>query len=258
MLGLASGGPFMAAEVPLGAATTVSVGLTEQHLDHDRVPFLSDAERAAYAGIDALEANAINLRMTHRATSNLTFNASWAHVRERNSLLGVQSRERTDLAHGAVTDTLTLASTLKLRQGLTLAVSATAGRTNTSGAPEQGFTTADSVLSSAFAASATWQGVVGRRDALRLSVSQPFHVERGQLAYDSVQVVDRATGELGVVDQRFDIGGTPRAFTGELLYAAPILDDAGEIGLFGRADFSGENQGEVNQFAVGGRINVRF
>ncbi|MGZ8350973.1 MAG: hypothetical protein ACXWU2_13165, partial [Allosphingosinicella sp.] len=105
---------------------------------------------------------------------------------------------------------------------------------------------------------ATWQGVLGRGDALRLSVAQPFHVERGELNYSSVEVVDRATGELGVADQSFDIGGAPRAFTGEVLYATPILDDAGEVGLFGRADLSSQGNGEINQFAVGGRVNVRF
>ncbi|MGZ8281640.1 MAG: S8 family peptidase [Allosphingosinicella sp.] len=258
LLSLASGGAFMAAEVPLGTATSVSFGLTQQHLDHRRAMFQSDAERAAFAGVEAREADAMNVRMTHRASPNLTFSGAWARISERNSLLGVQSRELSDLSHGAVTDTLTIASTLQVRDGFTLAVSGTAGRTTTAGSPEQGFTTDNGVLSSAFAVSATWQGVLGRGDALRLSVAQPFHVERGELNYSSVEVVDRATGELGVADQSFDIGGAPRAFTGEVLYATPILDDAGEVGLFGRADLSSQGNGEINQFAVGGRVNVRF
>jgi hypothetical protein len=179
----------------------------------------------------------------------------------------VQSREQTDLPRGAVTDTLTLASTLKVRQGFTLAVAATAARTNsagapeegfTPGAPEQGFTTGNDVLSSSFAVSATFQGIARRGDALRLSVAQPFHVERGELRYGSIEVVDRSTGELGLADQSFDIGGRPRNFTGELLYAAPILGDAGEVGLFGRAELRAQDGGEIDQFAVGGRVNIRF
>lgn len=258
MLGLASGGAFMAAEFPFGTATTVSVGMTQQSLDHDRRAFRSDRDRAAYFGVQDLEAEALTLRMTHRATANLTFNASWAHIRERNSLLGVQSHERADLSQGAVTDTLTLSSTLKAGQGVTLAVAATAGRTNSAGAPEQGFTTGNDVLSSSFAVSATLQDMVGRGDALRLSFAQPFHVERGELRYSSVAVVDRSTGALGVSAQSFDIGGQPRTYTAELLYAAPILDTNGEVGLFGRADLQAEGEAGINQFVVGGRIGFRF
>ena len=258
MLGLASGGPFVAAEFPLGAATTVSFGLTQNRLQHDREAFLSDEDRAAYRGVKDLEAEAFTVKMNHRTTPNLNFNATWARVRERNSLLGVQSRQQTDLSDGAITDTLTLASTLKVRQGFTLAAAATAGRTNSAGASDQGFTTGNDVLSSSFAVSATFQNMVGRGDALRLSVAQPFHVERGELRYSSVAVVDRSTGELGLADQSFDIGGRPRNFTGELLYAAPILDEAGEVGLFGRVELQAQDSAEINHFAVGSRVNVRF
>ena len=114
------------------------------------------------------------------------------------------------------------------------------------------------MLSSSFAVSATFQGMAGRGDALRLSVAQPFHVERGELRYSSIEVLDRSTGVLGVADQSFDIGGRPRNFTGELLYAAPILDDAGEVGLFGRAELQSQDGADINHFAVGGRVNVRF
>jgi subtilisin family serine protease len=258
MLGLASGGPFMAAELPLGAATSVSFGVTQNRVDHDREAFLSDEDRAAYQGVQDLAATAFTVKMNHRATRNLTFNTTWARVRERNSLLGVQSREQADFAQGAVTDTLTLASTLKVRQSVTLAVAATAARTSSEGAQEQGFATGNDVLSSSFAVSATFQGMAHHGDALRLSVAQPFHVERGELRYNSVQVLDRSTGEIGLADQSFDIGGRPRNFTGELLYAAPILDDAGEVGLFGRAELQSQDGAEINHFAVGGRVNVRF
>jgi hypothetical protein len=78
------------------------------------------------------------------------------------------------------------------------------------------------------------------------------------LTYSSVQVVDRQTGQIGVAGQTFDVAGAGRAFIGELLYATPILDDAGEIGLFGRAEIQSEGSRDVNQMAVGGRLNVRF
>jgi hypothetical protein len=244
--------------VPIDGATSFSFGFTEQQLNHVREPYRSDANRAAYAGIAPLRADAVNLRVTHRASDNLSLSGSYARVRERNSLLGVQSHEARELDQGAVTDTFTVASTLKVRDGFTLALSGTAGRSRSPDTPEQGFSTAGDVLSSSFAFSATFEDVARRGDALRLSVAQPFHVENGDLAYSSVQVLDRQTGELGVASQTFGIDGAPRAFTGELLYAAPILDDAGEIGLFGRAELQAEGNRNVNQLAAGARVSFRF
>ena len=80
-------------------------------------------------------------------------------------------------------------------------------------------------------------------------------LEYGLATFAPITVI---TGEIGVGAQSFDIGGRPRNFTGELLYAAPILDDAGEVGLFGRAELQAQDGAEINQFAVGGRVNVRF
>ncbi|WP_114951978.1 S8 family serine peptidase [Sphingosinicella terrae] len=257
VLGLASGGAFFGAQLPVAGNVSVSIGYTEQRLDHDRAPFRSDAERAAYHGVAPFQAEAVNVRVTHRASSRFSFSGAYARVDERNGLLGVQSRSALELGHGAVTDTLTLASTYRVSDRFTLAFSGTAGRTH-SATPEQGYSTASDVLSSAFALSATFQNVVGRGDALRLSLAQPLHVERGELSYRSVQVLDRTTGELGIGEQRFDIADQDRAFSAELLYAAPILDNAGEIGLFGRAELRSGGGEDVNQMAAGGRISVRF
>ena len=143
--------------------------------------------------------------------------------------------------------------------GFTLAASATLARTRAAGNPEQGFVTdGNGVVSTAFALSATRQGLLGRNDALRVSVSQPLHIENGRLAYRSVQVVDRTTGELGLVDQPFDAQGDERSLIGELLYEAPILSGNGQIGLFGRAEVQTEGNREINQFSVGSRVTVRF
>ena len=98
-------------------------------------------------------------------------------------------------------------------------------------------------MTTAFAASATRQGLFGRDDALRLSVAQPLHIESGGLAYRSVEVIDRTTGELGLSDQGFDAAGDARSLIGELLYEAPILDGNAGIGFFGRAEIqTGSNR----------------
>ena len=197
------------------------------------------AERAARQGIAPLDAQAMNIRISHRLTPSLTVSGAYARIRESNALLGVQSRERTDFGHGATSETATLSASFNAGDGFTFAASATLGRTRVAGNPEQGFVTeGNGVTSTAFALSATRQGLLNRGDALRLSVSQPLHIENGRLAYRSVQVVDRTTGELGIVDQPFDAEGDERTLIGELLYETPILSGNGQIGLFGRAEVS--------------------
>jgi hypothetical protein len=259
LLALASGGEFAGVDLPLARGTTVSLGVTRQQRDHDGNPFQSDVERFAYQGIRPLEADAMNLRITHQASPNLLISGSYARIRERNAMLGVQSREQTDFGRGATSETATLAATLNAGSGFSFAASATLARTRSAGSPEQGFVTqGDGVISTAFAVSATRQGLFGRHDALRLSVAQPLHIENGRIAYRSVEVLDRTTGELGLADQGFEVTGDPRTLIGEMLYEAPILSGDGAIGLFGRAEFRPEGNLEVNQFAVGSRVSIRF
>lgn len=258
LLGLATGDSFMKADVPISRNTSLSFGATRQHLDRSRGWSASPEEKRIYQGVDAFEAEAVNVRITHRPSSSYSMSLAYARVQEDNGLLGVQSRYKADLGHGAESETLTLAASGKLGRSITLAASATAGRTRTDGAPEQGIvTTGSGILTSAFAVAATKQGVLDSGDRLRVSLAQPLHIERGELSHSSIQVIDRKTGELGLVEQRFGISDNSRGFTGELLYASPILDGAGELGLFGRAELKREGSSE-EKFAIGGRLNLAF
>ena len=259
LLALASGGAFANVDLPLGRSTTLSFGFSQDHQTHTQYPFADVVEQASREGVRPLQAEAMNVRISHRATPNLLLSGSYSRIRERNGLLGVQSREPTDFGHGATSETATLSGSLSLRGGFTLAASGTIGRTRSAGNPDQGFVTqGNGVLSTAFAVSATRQGLFGRNDALRISVAQPLHIERGGLAYRSVEVVDRQTGELGVTDQPFAANGDARTLIGEMLYETPILSGRGEIGFFGRAEFRPQANVDINQFAVGSRLSVHF
>jgi subtilisin family serine protease len=258
LLGLATGGSFANVDVPLGRRTTVSVGYTMQHLNHSRAAYRTAAERSRYHGIDSFKADAVNMRVTHRPSDAVTLSASYARVNERNGFLGVQSRFDSDLDHGAVSDTLTAGAALTIGGGYILAASASTGRTRSGDGAEQGLSTkAEGVLTSAFAIAGTKKGIFGSADLMRISVSQPLHVERGALTYRSVQVVNRQTGELGLVDQTVNISGDARNYTTELLYAAPILRGEGEVGLFGRAELQSD-QTRVDRFAAGARLGLAF
>ena len=172
-------------------------------------------------------------------------------------MLGVQSIVAGDLGNGSVSDAATLAASASLGKGFELSLSATAARTRTTN--EQAFTTSGGgVLSSAFAVAAAKTGVLGQRDQLRLSLAQPLHIERGAMEFTSIQVVDRSTGDIGPVTQRFDIGGQERRYLGELLYATPLPDDAGELSLFGRAQLTPSSGAKIDNYVLGGRVRVSF
>jgi hypothetical protein len=255
LLGLASGGAFASLTMPVADATTLSFGVTRQSLSHARSA-RTDEERAALQGLDAQEAAAVNVKLTHRLGDALSISGTYARVREGNSLLGVQSR--LDDVRGATSDTATFTASYRLGAGLTLASAATAARTRTD-ATEQGFATeGDGVLSTAFALAVTKQGLVSNADMVRFSIAQPLHIERGELSYTGVEVVDRSTGELGSVTRAFGISGGARNYTSELLYAAPLFRGAGEFGLFGRMSLRPEGGGGVDRFAVGTRLRFGF
>jgi hypothetical protein len=262
LLALASGGEFANIDLPLSRATTLSFGVTREHqadLLDDPLNFDTQMERAARQGLQPHQAEAMNVRITHRVTPSLTVSGSYARIREANALLGVQSRERTDFSNGSTSETATLGASFQASRNLTLAASATMGRTQTGGNPEQGFlTTGDGVTSSAWAVSATRANLLRPHDALRLSVSQPLHIEGGRLAYRAVEVIDRTTGELGVVDRPFDAAGEERSLIGEMLYETPILRGQGALGLFGRMEVQPSGDRDVDQYSFGGRLSFRF
>ena len=94
---------------------------------------------------------------------------------------------------------------------------------------------------------------------MRLTFSQPLHVESGALNYQSVQVVDRATGQLGTVNELWDLGSGSRRYVTEAQYAIPVLDGAAEVSLFGRMDFGAVDiDGEYDAFAGGTRFTLSF
>jgi len=71
-----------------------------------------------------------------------------------------------------------------------------------------------------------------------------------------VQVVDRQTGELGVVSQNVDVSGK-RPLAGEAIYALPVAGGHGDVALFGRVESA--PAGSQNQTYMGGaRYRIRF
>lgn len=258
ILGFASGGAFMAADMAVSPKTRIGLGMTERKLVHSRDLALSDSDRNLLRDVEPYRASALNLRVTHQASQALTLTFDYTRLREANGLLGVQSTEGSDLRKGSTSETATFGANMTLPGGMTLATSMTAAMTRTSGGQRQALaTTGDGVLSSAFAASLSKRGLFGRRDLVRVALAQPLHIENGELAYTGTQIIDRTTGELGEATQSFDISGEGRRFTGELLYAAPIVA-GGEISFFGRAEYNAAAKNNIDGMVIGGRVRLGF
>lgn len=252
MLGLASGGSFLATEVALGARTRVSFGYTERDqraaTDIARTPL----ERIAGAGED-LTARAMNVRIDHQFAPGRNLAVTYTRLREDNAMLAVQALNGL-LEGGSASEALGVSGALEAGHGLTIAATATGGRSAPSGA---GQLTAEGngLVSTAYAVSLTKNGVLRRGDRVRVSFAQPMHIEHGRLTFHSAAITDRATGEIGIVDSVVDVNDGGRVHTGELLYAAPLQNGEGEFSMFGRATF-GNPADYRSGFVAGVRVRL--
>ena len=255
LLSLASGGGFFASEFALAERTRVTVGFTERKL--------AAADDLARSQINRIlghaeerSANALNLRLDHDFAPGTGLSLSYTLLREDNALLAVQAYNGL-LEGGSHSEALTLGGSAQLGVGLTLAASASAGRTRTADAGQQLVTSGAGLLTSAFAVSATKNGLFGREDRLRLSFTQPMHVESGRMTLHAAAIADRATGEIGLTTSEFAIAGEDRVHTGEFLYAAPLEGGQGEVSLFGRATFGAAADHRAG-YAGGVRVRLKM
>lgn len=257
VLGLASGGGFMDAEFNISQNTKIAFGLTNRSLNHADNLELTQAERAQLRGAKNYEASAFNFRLSHKPSPTTNVSVSFAMLDEKDGLLGVQSALDSDLGNGSNSKTATISGSIELPKGLSIGASATIGMTNSNGGQDQNLRTRGGVMSSAFAISMLKQGVIGKGDQLRLSLSQPLHIETGTLEYSSVEVIDRQTGEIGSVTRSFGIADQGRRFNAEFIYATPVMK-GGEISFFGRAEYDSSARGDVNQIIAGGMLSLSF
>lgn len=257
ILGLASGGGFVDAEFKIAKNTTIAFGVTNRNLVHADNFELTLEERTRLRDADDYEASAVNFRLSHKPTPTTNVSINFAMLNEKDGLLGVQSAIDNDLQHGSSSKTATVSGSIELPHRFTVAASATIGMTNSKGGQDQNLRTRGGVMSSAFAISMGKQGIIGKSDQFRLSVSQPLHVENGTLEYTSIEVVDRQTGEIGSVTRSFGIADEGRRFNAEFIYATPVMK-GGELSFFGRAEYDSSALGDVNQIIAGGMLSLSF
>lgn len=256
VLGFASGGVFAAARVEVTPGVKVSFGATEQNqsLRDDREA-LAIGSVALPIGLKPYRAGAGNVRIDYQIDRSKAVSVSYTRLDEATGLLGVRSLEPTDVGGGSRTDAVTLGADVDAGSGFSLSLSATRSRTNTSAAaalrPTNG-----GLAGSAYSVALAKDRVFGKNDRLRLSLLQPLTMEGGEIEFSSIKVIDRETGERGLVTDRFGVP-TERRFIGEALYGVSVLDGQGELSAFGRGEFGAKTEESLG-IAAGARFRIAF
>jgi hypothetical protein len=239
LLGFASGGAHMAAEVALTPALSVRAGMTEQRraIGYDLADGIPADRIDAARPVGRYRASAAMVRMDYDAASWLRLSTTATSLREPNAFLGVRPILDADLAGGTTTTGITMGAHAALGGGLALFGTATAARGASPDRVSALRIGEGGVTGGAFVAGVAKQGLIGRADALRLTVASPLRFTGGAIALTEVQVVDRQTGEKGLVTRRFAIGDAqPRRLVVEGQYNLPFLEGRGQLGLFGRGE----------------------
>jgi hypothetical protein len=256
VLGFASGGAYAQGSFAVADGLKLNLGISQKTDNHiwidptlgplQTLPLAANHATASVAGIDYALARGVML------------NASYTALDEADALLGAQGGSVLDFTGGSRTGAATFGTTAALESGWTFSGSATFA--HTSADPADGFIslTRGGLLSTAYEFVAGKTGVFEDRDMLRFSFAQPLHVESGALQYQSVEVIDRDSGALGVVNQNWNVSGN-RELRVETLYDLPLMDGWANVEGFGLADFNAPlTGGQGVSVSVGARFRMGF
>lgn len=261
LLGFASGGAHMAVSAKIADGLNVSMAVSdsdnaiEENIARDD---FGVEDRALLEKRGDYRANSTTVRIDYDLSGASMVSLAVTMLDEEDALFGVRSIEPTDFGNGVRTTGVTLAGEFDLGDGFNVFGSATA---SSSAASRDANLRVNGALSSAFQVGVAKRGIFGRGDNMRVTLAQPLALERGHVDAEMVAVIDRTTGEKGVITERFDISRTTdRRYVAEGYYAAPLLDGAAELNLFARAElrpdanFSQEN----SDFLGGVKFRVAF
>jgi hypothetical protein len=256
ILGFASGDDYAGVSYDLFDHTTLTFGYSRYKDNQNGTDPVTGSLTQYLPGIAAYEASALVVDVNVAATDRLTMNANYTQLNEATGLLGVQGMGALSLAGGAKTDALTFGAEYKLDGAWSLAFSATAARTRPGEFDDSGLAVSgEGITSSAFEVALYKQGVFDKTDAMRFALTQPLHIESGGLEYTSMQVIDRDTGELGPVTDKWNLSNGERQIVAEVLYATPVLEGAGEVSFTVKANLTG---GDDEGVTIGSRFAVKW
>jgi len=258
LLGFASGDAHVSARYALGSRLDVSLGLTRQDrgIGQDiATGRFAPGDEVLLSSLDGYHAQATTARLDYRPVTPVTLSVSYTRLAEEGAFFGVRSLDRSDFGDSTVSDGLSLAADAQIGGGFSLFASGTMSRSNSQGDAAFGI---DEAVGTAFQAGFAKQALLGRSDQLRLTLAQPLTVEQGYIDMRMVGVIDRETGEKGIISQRVAIGAPEqRRYRMEAFYGTDMLEGTGSLGLFGTAELR-ETTAEVPGFTVGGNMRLAF
>jgi subtilisin family serine protease len=251
LLGFASGGAFVGYQARLTDRLDLTAGATQRRDRRDESAGSAVIQPGSAA--ETYSARAATLGLSYALTDRVTVSGSYVRLQEEAALLGVQSLEAADLGAGAATDSVTLGLSADLGGGLNFSVSGSVGQTRA----DEGFlkTDADGLETSAWQATLAASDIFAKGDTARLSVLQPLFVEKGRMAFTGVEVINRLTGEKGVVTRTFDVA-QERPLAAEVAYGRTLGHS--EVSFFGRVDANPVQIDRSEVFLGGVRLKVGF
>lgn len=100
--------------------------------------------------------------------------------------------------------------------------------------------------------------MLGRSDNLRFTLAQPLQIEQGRVEFRSIGVVNRETGERGIITQTLDIADpASRRVRAEAHYGATTADGNTSVALF--SSFETRNvRRDIARWTLGGQVKLFF
>ena len=236
VLGFASGGMYASGGYAVTHNLKLAFGFSERSDDHIYIdPTFGPLKDLP---LDTARSQASLAGVTYAVDKDITINAAYTSLTEANGLLGSQGGGALAFAGAAHTQGTTVGATAALTDGWTVSASGTMAHTTAPQSALSSLSLSQSGLqSTAYELAATKDGVFSDTDSLRLSLTQPLHVESGSLYYSSLEVTDRSTGAVGPVTQTWDVAGK-REYRAETMYDVPVFDGRGAVDGFAVLDMN--------------------
>lgn len=258
LLGFASGGAHLASRVKLGHGLSVAMGVTNQHRDIES-EFLnvSDANRqfGQMRLLGDYDASAMNIRADYTLSNGLNFAASYTRLSENQAFFGVRSLDRNDFGKATVSHSMTFAGDFAVTDTLRLFASSTVAKS---------YADQDAGFRFKGATSTAWQlgfaknRLLGSTDNLRVTFAQPLMLENGTVDFQSVGVVNRETGEKGIITQKLDISQPgDRRHRVEAYYGAGIFGGFGDVALFSSYELR-DVRSDIARWTMGAKARIAF
>lgn len=259
-LGLASGGNYAAAAMPVGERLSVSFGFTENTTREAYTDQYSGQTLDRYAGLTPYAAQATTANIQLQPSDSVTFRLGATQLDEENGLFGGQGTGVFALDGGTQTQAITADVEHQLSSTLTLAASITSAQTRGNDTGTSLLQLSDGgVTSLAYEVAVEKADLWRLGDVMRLSIAQPLAVSDGTLLLADTQVINRETGERGTVLTDLGLADQAPRYVSELLYGRTVFDQTGTLSAFGQLDsrpITGDDDGLG--IAGGFRLDINF